>query len=272
MLLQEHGQLAADELPGEPSNPFQHARALAFDAAGIIYDATLWRRNVWQVVWHLGLHVDYDRFFSLWDERYADCVNSGRREFAEAFEAFLLGAGLSWAQIDEVEGATRSSRLHLCRPKKPLPGVVRAIQELAADGLDQLAFVDAPEAGSEIAACFKAWGLSSLERVITSLDVAAAQPGAACFRAMLELLGHEPDHVAYVSQNGQNLNAAKCAGLLTVALGGNVSQTADGRIGSIEKLLRLIPSRRHSEASGLPAGAAARKRGDAPIQPECSKR
>lgn len=256
MLLQERGQRAADELPGEPGQPFQHARALAFDAAGIIYDATLWRRNVWQVVWHLGLHVDYHRFFTPWDDHYAGCVNSGRREFAEAFEAFLLGGGLSWAQIDEVEAATRGSRLHLCRPAKPLPGVIRALDQLASAGINQLAFVDAPEAGPQIATCFKAWGLNSLKCVITSLDVGIAQPGAACFRAMLEQLGNEPDQVLYVSQNGHHLTGAKRAGLMTLALGGDAS--ADVRIGGIEKLLRLIPSRFHS--AGLKPAAPALER------------
>jgi FMN phosphatase YigB (HAD superfamily) len=271
MLLQERGQLAADELPGEPGHPFQHARAFAFDAAGIIYDATLWRRNVWQVVWHVGLHADYDQFFSLWDDHYAGCVNSGRREFAEAFEAFLLGAGLSWAQIDEVEAATRGSRLHLCRPAKPLPGVVRALDQLASAGMNQLAFVDAPEVGSQIAACFKAWGLSSLQRVITSLDVGVAQPGAACFRAMLEQLGHVPGQVLYVSQNGHNLIGAKRAGLMTLALGGDPSQT-DARIGGIEKLLSLLPSRCHSAAGGLKPTAPALERDHSPVQPQQSKR
>jgi FMN phosphatase YigB (HAD superfamily) len=272
MLQQQHAQLAADDLlPREQCEQFKQVRGIVFDAAGVIYDATLWRRNVWQVVCHLGFHVDYGHFFSLWDNEYASCVNIGRREFAEAFEAFLLGAGLSWGEIDEVEAATRASRLHLCCPTKPLPGVVRVLKQIASAGFSRLAFVDAPVAGSQIAACFKAWGIdSSLPQVVTSLDIAAAQPDAASFRAMLELLGHGPDQVAYVSQNGLNLHGAKRAGLTSVALGCHAAAVADARIGAIDELIRLIPSGRHSEAAGLQPEAAALERGRALNRPGCS--
>ena len=107
-------------------------RAVVFDMDDVLYDATLWRRWLLQLLARLGVKAEYRSFYRTWDAEYLIDVHRGRREYAEAFQAFLLAQGLSWAQIDEVEAASRVHSQELESGVRPLPGVAATINELAA--------------------------------------------------------------------------------------------------------------------------------------------
>src|SRR5260221_6806754 len=117
---------------------------LIVDVADVLYDATLWRRWLWRLVARLNPSTTYAKFYESWDRKYLADVNCGRREFGEAFQAFLLDSGLSWAQIDEIEAASRLRRHSLESNVRPLPGVVKTITQLAEWGLPMVAWSDAP--------------------------------------------------------------------------------------------------------------------------------
>src|SRR3569623_1380083 len=74
----------------------------------VLYDATLWRRWLLRLLQRMGLHTQYRTFFKIWDVEFLNEVHCGRREYSEAFQAFLLSAGLSRGQIDEVEAARQA--------------------------------------------------------------------------------------------------------------------------------------------------------------------
>ena len=69
----------------------------------VLFDATLWQRWLWHLVSRMGAAANYDDFCRTWDLKYLPDVYRGRRERAEAFEAFLLSVGLARGQVDEVQ-------------------------------------------------------------------------------------------------------------------------------------------------------------------------
>src|SRR5690348_9183710 len=98
-------------------------RGLLFDMGDVLHDATLWRRWLFQLLGRIGLNARYRTLFRVWDEEFLGDVYRGRREYGEAFHAFLLSLGLSRGQIDEVQAASQARKRELELNVRPLPGV-----------------------------------------------------------------------------------------------------------------------------------------------------
>ena len=83
---------------------------LIFDMGDVLYDATVWRRWLIQLLHRMGLNTRYRSFFKVWEREYLDDVHRGLRDYGEAFQAFLLAAGLSRGHIDEVVAASHARK------------------------------------------------------------------------------------------------------------------------------------------------------------------
>ena len=126
-----HGDVSLGPARPEGSLP-RPVCGLLFDAGDVLYDDTVWRRWLLQVLARLGLHTNYRSFYHVWKHDFLDDVHRGRREFCEAFQAFLLSVGLSRAQVDEVESACQAKRNQWEASARPLPGVKSTLTKLQA--------------------------------------------------------------------------------------------------------------------------------------------
>src|SRR5208283_5048170 len=90
----------------------QLVSGLLLDAGNILYDDTAWRRWLLRLLMRLGLRTEYGPFFRVFDRDYLDAVFRGQRPFSDALDAFLIAAGLSAGQAEEVHHALDSYRLH----------------------------------------------------------------------------------------------------------------------------------------------------------------
>ena len=112
-------------------NPAHPAAAVLIDAPNVLYDATAWQRWLWRFVGRMGVRTSYDEFTRVWTRDYAAGVNCGRRAHDEALACFLLGWGLSWAQIDEIEATGNVRRQQFEGGLRLLPDVARTVAVLA---------------------------------------------------------------------------------------------------------------------------------------------
>lgn len=193
-------------------------QGLIVDVPDVIHDSTCWRRWLLRLLAQLGVRPDYEEFFGLWDARYLRDVHCGRREGTEAFQTFLLQCGLSWAQIDEVEGASRIQLAKLEHSVRPWPGVVSTITRLSSQGVALAAWADAPYAGSQLASRLDRWGIGHCFRAaLTSFDVEETQPSPAVYQRMVEALGIQVARVAYLGHDADHLKGATDAHLRTIA-------------------------------------------------------
>ena len=94
----------ADE-PRQPLRAPRPVRGLLLDACNILYDDTDWRRWLLRLLLRLGLRTEYGPFFRIFDRDYLDAVYRGERPFSDALDAFLISAGLSAGQAEEVHRA-----------------------------------------------------------------------------------------------------------------------------------------------------------------------
>jgi len=215
--------------------------ALVVDVPDVLYDATPWRRWLLRLVCHMGFCGDPARFLPDWDAHYLPDVNCGRREATEALQSFLLAQGFSWAQIDEIEAASRVQREALEHDPRALPGVVNVLARLAQWGVPLLAWCDASYPASKAAGLLDRLGLAGrFQTVLTSFDIEHAQPAVECYAAMLDRLALMAADVAYVGHEAAHLAGAKTAGLRTVAFNSHEPTTADIHLNRFEDLLGLM--------------------------------
>lgn len=216
-------------------------RGLLFEMDDVLHDATAWRRWLLQLLSRMGLNTRYRSFFRVWDGEYLDDVHCGRREMGEAFRSFLLSAGLTHAQIDEVVAAGQARKRHLDATLRPLPGVRTTIERLAQRGVVLGVLTDSNCSGDEIRQTLVRLGLG--ERflvVLSSLDLEHTKPDAHCYRSALALMGLEPRHVAFVGHSADDLNGARRAGLRTVAFHRAAGVAAGHHLNRFDELLGLV--------------------------------
>jgi HAD superfamily hydrolase (TIGR01509 family) len=208
--------------------------------AGVLYDATLWRREVVKLLARLGVAACYPHFFDRWDREYLADVQCGFRQFEEAFQAFLLSAGLSWGQIDEVEAASRIRRQEIEEGVRPLPGVPAAIGQLVARGLTLAVLTDSPYPARRLEQDLGKLGLGGkFQNVLSSFDLEATKPAARCYQAAIAALGLPAAELAFVGCDRESLAGARACGLRTIAVNCQADVDADARLTTFGELLPI---------------------------------
>lgn len=255
--------LTARAVDVSADQPAEDIGGIVFDVPDVLYDATLWRRWLFQLVTRLGVHSGYEDFDRRWNAHLAD-VHRGRREYAEALEAFLLDCGLTWGQVDEIEAARGIQRQNIDLHVRPLPGVLRVFDELARLGVPLAAWADASHASDKLAELLaRLLPRTHFDAVLTSIDLESTQPDAACYRAMLAALRIPAPQAVYVGHDSEHLAAARAAGLRTVAVNFAPGAAADHCLTCIDDLPALVKSwslgpRRAAEARAPLSGGAAK--------------
>ena len=225
---------------GAPAWQASTALAIVVDVPDVLFDATPWRRWLLRLVCRMGSPGDPAGFLQDWDANYLADVNCGRREATEALQSFLLAWGFSWAQVDEIEAASRVQRESLEHNPRALPGVVKTLARLAQAGVPLLAWCDAPHSAANATDLLGRLGLAGrFQAVLTSFEIEHAQPAGECYAAMLDQFALPAADVAYVGHERAHLAGAKAAGLRTVAFNFHEPTTADIHLNRFEDLLGL---------------------------------
>jgi HAD superfamily hydrolase (TIGR01509 family) len=213
---------------------------LLFDMGDVLYDATLWRRWLLRVLSQLGVHTNYRSFFHIWDHDFLDDVYRGRREFCEAFQAFLRSVGLSPGQIDEVEAACQARRNEWEQNARPLPGVKSTLAKLHAAGVPMGVLSDSECPGAVLGERLERLGLGGVfNTVVSSLDLERIKPDPVCYRTALRAMGLSADQVGFVGHDTEELAGAARVGMATIAFNYDPDAKADVFIARFEDLFAL---------------------------------
>jgi HAD superfamily hydrolase (TIGR01509 family) len=214
---------------------------LLFDMGDVLYDATLWRRWLLRVLSQLGVHTNYRSFFHIWDHDFLDDVYRGRREFCEAFRAFLLSVGLSSGQIDEVEAACQARRNQWELSVRLLPGVKSTLGKLHAAGMVMGVLSDSEYPAAVLGERLERLGLgSTFNTVVSSIDLERIKPEPVCYRTALGSMGLSADRVAFVGHDTEELAGAAGVGMATIAFNYDADAKADVFITRFEEILPLV--------------------------------
>jgi len=223
--------------------PATRLAGIVFDVPDVFYDATLWRRWLFQLLVRMRTLCDYAEFHTRWERHLSD-VHCGRREFGEALQTFLLDYGLSWAQIDEIEAASRIQRQALEVDVRPLPGVVSMIRTLNQLRVPLVAWADVPLTSAKLAERLeRILPRAAFRAVVTSFEVECTQPDEQCYKIMREAVAASAGSMLYVGHDPAHLAAASQAGLLTAALSYLPAGQIDFALPRLEVLAEIASSR-----------------------------
>ncbi len=222
-------------------SPAPAIAALMIDTADVLYDASSWPRKLVRLVRRIGVEAEYEAFVDVWERNYLRDVYCGRRDYDEALQDCLLAAGLTWAQVDEVEAASRTERRDLNAKVRPLPGVVATITLLRRRGIRLVAWADADCPSEMVAERIERLGLAGqFDAVLSSFDLEAAQPSGQCYCAALSALKTPAERTAYVGHAADHLEGARSAGLRSIAFNYREGVAADIHLAAFGDLLDVL--------------------------------
>lgn len=218
-------------------------RGVVFDMCNILYDDTVWRRWVLQLLGRLGLYTNYCSFFRLWDRDFLGDVHTGRREFREAFESFLRCAGLTSGQINEVEAASHARRRHLEKHARPLPGVRHTLWRLHQEGFVMGLVCDSEHPAAELRSWMQRFGIEKLfSTVISSIDLRQSMPAPEVYQSAVKAMNIAPEEAAFVGHDRVELAGAAAVGLATIAFNFDADAEADVHLTRFEELIMVLGS------------------------------
>jgi HAD superfamily hydrolase (TIGR01509 family) len=224
---------------------------LILDTDDVLYDATVWRRWLVQLLTRLGVHTTYTCLFRVWDREYLDDVYRGRRSFCEAFASFLLAIGLSRAQIDEVEAACQARRRLLEEGARPLPGVKTTLARLREAGLVLGVLANSEHRCDAIRRQLDRFGMAdTFAAVVSSIDLGRAKPDPAAYLAALQQMNLRPEQAAFVGHDTAELAGAAAAGVQTIAFNYDRDAQADVFLTRFDELLDVVGIRTRYAAAG----------------------
>lgn len=225
-------------------NDMRAVEGLLFDMGDVLYDATVWRRWLLQLLHRMGLHTHYRSFFKIWDCDFLDGVHCGRREYGEAFGAFLLSAGLSRGQIDEVEAASQARKRDLERGVRPFPGVRGVLDRLHKAGLTLGVLSDSESTAEELQQRLNQLGIGHcFAAVVSSIDLERTKPDPACYRAAAAAMGLPAASTAFIGHDAEELAGARAVGMRAWAFNFDADAAADRYLLRFDELLQCIDRR-----------------------------
>lgn len=222
-------------------NRVRGVRGLLFDMGDVLYDATLWRRWLLQILSRMGIHAAYRDFYRVWDRDYLPAVHCGRRDYHEAFCDFLQSLGLARGVIEEIEAASQARRRELIATLRPLPGVRPTLCQLQTAGISLAVLSDSESPAEELRQRLEKLGIDScFTAVFSSIDLGDTKPAALGYQTALAALRLPAGQVAFVGHDAEELAGAAAVGMPTIAFNYDPDVTADVYLERFEELLDLV--------------------------------
>jgi beta-phosphoglucomutase len=186
------------------------------------------------VLWDLdGTLVDSEEYhWRSWKETFdREAVNITRQDFLASFgqrnDAIIprwLGENASTGDIERIGDAKESRYRELVRQEglAPLPGAAEWVERLHREGWQQAIASSAPRANVD--AVLDALGLRRwLQATVSAEDVTAGKPDPQVFLIAASRVGVEPGSCVVVEDAEAGIEAARRAGMKSIAVGRNAA-------------------------------------------------
>jgi FMN phosphatase YigB (HAD superfamily) len=225
--------------------------AVLLRAENVLYDATLWRRWLLQVLSRMGLYACYDTFFWVWQRDFLPEVHAGRRDLWESLAAFLRTAGMSSGQVDEVLAACRPRYRHYRNSVRTFAGVHTTLQALRDRGTRVGVLNHAVDTPAEFGAQLNQLALHDcFDVVICSTELGVCEADGLGFQVACRRLRSRPTRTALVSNDPVEISTAARLGFFTVGFNNSQRAPVDASIDRFSDMLQFVGrSSLHQQAS-----------------------
>ncbi|MFM2095898.1 MAG: (S)-2-haloacid dehalogenase [Planctomycetota bacterium] len=214
---------------------------IVFSVGGVLYDDSIWNRWLLQQLTKLGLQTQYQAFFQVLENEYLPEVYCGQRDYWQALRAYLFSVGLSRGQVDEIEATTSGRRLRFEQEIRPMPGVRATLALLSTRGIPMAILCNAVDSAKELSGKLQSLGISQhFQQVVSSRDTGVAMPAPESYRSAVEALNIGPGKLLFVSNDQRELQGARAAGMISVAIQVDEEIAGDICLDRIDDLTGLV--------------------------------
>ncbi len=212
---------------------------IILDTPDVVFDATPWRRWLHQLLVYLNVDLTYGDFDRAWSQKLLD-VYQGQRDFETVLHSFLREQGLTRAQVDEVEAASRIKRKFFENRVRSFPGISRVLEELNRRNVPLIGWADTLYSATRWAERLDhIVPRVHFSVVLTSFDLGCTQPDAGCYHALCEIANRPAHELMFVSHDTAHLAAAASRGFQTVGYNTLVCAEAKHLLNNFEELLSV---------------------------------
>ncbi len=192
-------------------------KIVIFDMGGVIYDVTLWRRNIHRYISELGYRGDLKTMSYLW-ERFLIDVYRGKTGYDDAFRKFMLSLGFTKDEYRKIKGKSDEYRKIVEKNRQAFPGVKETLIHLKEMGIKTAILSDSELHENELEdRIMKPLGLGGIfDLIVTSRDIGVVKPDKEAYDRVLNNAGVEAQDALFVGHDREEIEGAKAAGLKTV--------------------------------------------------------
>ena len=213
-----------------------------YDMGDILFDATIWRRRLrYHLAESQGITASYREMFAVWDDMLVD-VHLRKRDYDEAFRAFLGRLGLTGAALEETIRASLAMKQEIEVETRPFPDVPPTLEELDRRGYVQAVLSDTEAGPGEIRTRLDSWSIGRFfPHILTSADLGYRKPSPDAYASALGAMGLVSGECAFVGHDEDELDGAAAAGIMTIAFNYEPGVTADIHIDRFAELTEVLP-------------------------------
>jgi FMN phosphatase YigB (HAD superfamily) len=214
---------------------------LIFDVGDVLYDGSLWRRWLLQLLARMNVHMSYAQFYREWEQQYSTQACLGHADYWQVLREYLTDQGLCEGQADEVCRAASTREKRGENQPRTFRGVARTLGMLRASGYRLAALSNTELEECQLRRKLARMGLDSFFGVVvSSRNSGAVKPQPEAYQAAMDTWPLAPHEIAFVGHDADELHGAAQCGLATIALFHEPHVAADWRIDDFADLSQLL--------------------------------
>ena len=236
---------------GDVPSRVTSATAVVFDSGDVLYDATTWWRWLVQLLGRMGLHTHFESLHCVWRREFLRDVNTGKREYREAFREFLRAVGMNTGQIDETEVSCWPRYESMSVPTRSLVGVGPTLSKLRSSGFKLAVYSHAPHSTARMQEILESLGILGLfDFVVSSTELGYLADDPRGYVEVAKSIDVAPRQVAYVSHATDELDGAAAADMDVVAYNYDLDARAHVFLARFDQLNDVIQPARVARQAG----------------------
>lgn len=216
-------------------------RAVLFDAGDILFDATDWRRWLFEELRTLGKASTYRALWDPWDERYLPKAHLGRAQWDDLFRQYMNEIGVTGDRFFWLQNKSQEKQKELYPTRKAFSGVPETLARMRDRGVKTGVLSDTESSADKVTASLGRLGMEGMfDAVVTSIDIGFCKPAPEAFRAALRALGTGAKDTVFVAHDPDEILGAADFGLDVIAFNSHDPRGATWVAARFEEIADIV--------------------------------
>jgi HAD superfamily hydrolase (TIGR01549 family) len=194
-------------------------KAIMYDLGDIFFEAHLWREWMFREFSKKKLfRGNFAEFYNLYDSFLSKETYTGKKSYAEAFDAFLLYMKMSDKEKPAFKKKAFEKKISFEKKRKLYPEVKKTLATLKKRGIRNIVITDNESTESEIRKnIIGRYGINPyIDHIMTSKDCGHTKSNKKIFQLTLKKNGLSPEEVLFVGHDEDEMISANASKIKTV--------------------------------------------------------